>query len=207
MIAQKLSRREREKLRQRQDILTAALMLFSQKGYHNVSMQEIAEKAEFATGTLYKFFSAKKELYKTLILEQFDEFEKAFAGALVSGGSEIEKLRNYVRTKGEHFRNSLPFIRIYMAEARGVSFAIKSGVDETMRKRYTRLLEKLAAVFESGIKSKRFRNIASPFTMAVALDSTVNSMLLLWLESPEKYPYPENPDKILNIFFMGLMPS
>ena len=38
----KLSRREKEKLRQRQEMLDAALSLFSEKGYHNVSMHEIA---------------------------------------------------------------------------------------------------------------------------------------------------------------------
>ncbi|MEN6472395.1 MAG: helix-turn-helix domain-containing protein, partial [Syntrophaceae bacterium] len=64
----KLPRREREKERQRQEMLEAALGLFSDKGYHNVTMHEIAEKAEFAIGTLYKFFRNKEDLYRTLIL-------------------------------------------------------------------------------------------------------------------------------------------
>ncbi|RPJ04344.1 MAG: TetR/AcrR family transcriptional regulator, partial [Deltaproteobacteria bacterium] len=50
----KLPRREREKLRQRHEVLDVALRLFSEKGYHNVSMHEIAKEAEFAIGTLYK---------------------------------------------------------------------------------------------------------------------------------------------------------
>ena len=58
-----------------------ALDLFSQKGYHNVSMQEIAEKAEFAIGTLYKFFQNKEDLYKALVLEQCDQFEEALMPA------------------------------------------------------------------------------------------------------------------------------
>jgi len=63
----KLSRREREKLRQRQEVLDVALGLFSEKGYHNVSMHEIAKAAEFAIGTLYKFFRNKEDLYRALI--------------------------------------------------------------------------------------------------------------------------------------------
>ena len=47
-----LSRREREKLWQRQQMLNAAVELFSRKGYHHVTMHEIAQKAEFAIGTL-----------------------------------------------------------------------------------------------------------------------------------------------------------
>ena len=80
MAEQTLPRREREKLRQRQEIVTTALDLFSQKGYHNVSMQEIAEKAEFAIGTLYKFFQNKEDLYKTIVLERCDDFEAAYPG-------------------------------------------------------------------------------------------------------------------------------
>jgi TetR/AcrR family transcriptional regulator len=37
-----LTRKEREKIRHREDILEAALKLFSEKGFHNVSMQDIA---------------------------------------------------------------------------------------------------------------------------------------------------------------------
>ena len=48
----KLSRREREKIRHKEEILEAALMLFSEKGFQNVSMQEIAKASEFGIGTL-----------------------------------------------------------------------------------------------------------------------------------------------------------
>lgn len=78
-------------------------------------------------------------------------------------------------------------------------------MNETLRVRYYRFLDKLAALFDSGIRSKRFKNIASPCAVAVALDSTINAMLLLWLEAPEKHPFPEDPDTILNIFFKGLV--
>ncbi|MBW1921133.1 MAG: helix-turn-helix transcriptional regulator, partial [Deltaproteobacteria bacterium] len=36
-----LTRRERERLRHRKEILEAAVELFSEKGFYNVSMQEI----------------------------------------------------------------------------------------------------------------------------------------------------------------------
>ena len=47
----RLSRRERDRLRHKEEILTAALKLFAERGFHEVSMQEIAARAEFATGT------------------------------------------------------------------------------------------------------------------------------------------------------------
>ena len=205
MQTEKLPRREREKLRQRQEMLAAAFDLFSQKGYHNVSMHEIAVKAEFAIGTLYKFFENKEDLYKALVLEQCDKFEDAVARAIGDGDDEVEKLRNYVRTKGERFRENLPFVRLFLAESRGASFNIKAGLDEELRKRYYSFLEKLALIFASGIKNKRFKNITDPYHLAVALDSVVDAFLLLWLDAPERHPFPEDPDTILDIFLKGLV--
>jgi AcrR family transcriptional regulator len=205
MEDQKLPRREREKLRQRQEMLATALNLFSQKGYHNVSMHEIAEKAEFAIGTLYKFFQNKEELYKALVLEQCDKFEAALIQALETPEDEIGKLRNYVRTKGEWFHSNLPFVRLFLAESRGASFNIKAGLDDEIRKRYYIFLESLASIFASGIKNQRFKKIADPYYLAVALASVIDASLLLWLDMPERHPYPEDPDAILNIFFKGLI--
>lgn len=205
MKTKKIPRRERERIRQRQEILSGALRLFSEKGYHNVSMQEIAEETEFATGTLYKFFINKEDLYKAIVTEESETFSATLTAVIEAPGDEVEKLRNYVKAKGGMFREKLPFIRLYLAESRGVSFNINAGLDVEMRQRYHGLLDRLAEVFRSGIASGRFRKIADPYQLAVAFDSTIISFLLLWLDAPERYPYPENPDDILNIFFQGLV--
>jgi len=204
MQDEKLSRREREKLRQRGHMLDAALELFAEKGFHNVSMQEIAKRAEFAIGTLYKFFQNKEDLYKALVLEQSDKFHVTMVKAIEEPGDEIERLRKYIVTKGELFRENLTFIRLYLAENRGASYNLKAGSDDEVRRRYYSFLEKLAAIIESGVKKHRFRNIADPYSLAVALDSTVNAFLRLWVDAPEEHPYPEDPDAILNIFLKGL---
>lgn len=205
MEGQKLPRREREKLRQRQEMLAAALDLFSQKGYYNVSMHEIAAHAEFSIGTLYKFFQNKEDLYKALVLEQCDKFEDALIQAIETPDDEIEKLRNYVRTRSERFRSNLPFVRLFLAESRGVSFNIKAGLNEELRKRYYNFLERLSTIFDRGIKNQRFKKIADPYYLAAALDSIVDASLLLWLDAPDRHPYPEDPDTILDIFFKGLI--
>jgi AcrR family transcriptional regulator len=205
MESQKLPRREREKLQQRQEMLAAALALFSEKGYHNVSIHEVARKAEFAIGTIYKFFENKEDLYKGLVLEESNKFHHALMQAIQKPDDEVEKLRNYVRTKGELFRENLAFIRLYFAETKGASFNIKAGLDNEVRRHYNSFLERLALVFDSGIKNRRFKKTGDPYHLAVALDSVVNAFLLLWLEAPARHPYPQNTDEILNIFFEGLI--
>ena len=188
-------------------MLSAALKLFSEKGYHNVSMHEIAGKAEFAIGTIYKFFNSKEDLYKALVLEQSDKFHTALMQALEVPDNEIEKLRNYVRAKGKFFRANASMIRLYFAETRGASFNIMAGLDSEIREQYDVFLQKLATVFEGGIKNKRFKKISDPYYLAIAIESITNAFLFLWLETPGKHPYPENPDVILGILLKGLINS
>jgi len=205
MEHKKLSRREREKLAQRREMLAAALELFSERGYHNVSMHTIAEKSEFAIGTLYKFFSNKEELYQALIMEKFFKFHEALSRAIEQSDDEVEKLRNYVQAKGEVFRANVSMIRLYFAETHGARYNVMAGFNTEIRQRRSRFMQTLAAIFESGMKKRRFKRIADPHHLAIALDSISNAFLFLWLDEPERHPYPEDPDTVLNILFKGLL--
>lgn len=55
-------RRAREKERRKEEIIDAAETLFFSKGIDNTTMDEIAESAELAKGTLYLYFSNKEDL-------------------------------------------------------------------------------------------------------------------------------------------------
>ncbi len=200
-----LSRREREKVRQRQDMLEAALSLFSEKGYHNVTMHEIASKAEFAIGTLYKFFKNKEDLYKALILEKTDAFHSAINAAIGEQGDEVDRLRNYIRVKGEIFRVHVPVIRLYFSEKYGESFNLMAELNDRIRQRHEKSLKVLADVFESGMRNNRFRRNADPHALAVALDGISTAFLSRWLEEPGSRTSPENPEAILNILLKGLV--
>jgi len=199
------TRREREKERQRQEMLDAAMDLFAGKGYHNVTMHEIAEKADFAIGTLYKFFRNKEDLYKALMLQKADEFNEAIRRALDGPEDEMDKLRGYVKTKGELFQAHLPAIRLYFMEAHGESFDLMAGLDSEIRKRRRKTQAILESVFASGTGTGRFKAIADPHALALALDGITTAFLFEWLEDPERYPYPEDPDVILNILCKGLV--
>ena len=205
MEEQTLSRREREKLRQRGEIMAAALALFSEKGYHNVSMQEIAERSEFAIGTLYKFFKNKENLYETIILESSLKFNQALMDALAEGPDEVELLKNYVQTVFALFQDNAATIRLYFAVTRGVNFPSRSSFDITIRERHTQVLGRLATIIEKGVRKKRFNRIAAPHHVAVAVHGVTASFLFHWLEDPDNHPYPEDPNVILNIFFQSML--
>ena len=200
-----LSRREREKLAQREEMLAAAMRLFSEKGYGNVSMQEIAQSAEFAIGTLYKFFKSKEDLYKAIIQEGSERFFRLMTEAVDRPEKEVDRLRNYMKVKREFFRVHAPMIRIYFSETLASRSNVVARLSPETRKLHEALLERLATIFENGMKARRFRRIAEPYHLAIALENITNAFLFLWLDEPDTHPFPEDPDIILNILFKGLI--
>jgi AcrR family transcriptional regulator len=202
MEEKRLSRREREKERQRGEMLTAALELFSKRGYHGVSMHEIAKKAEFAVGTVYKFFKGKEHLYETLMNEIAVKYHAALKDALSKDEDTIALLGEYVRAKAEIFADNASVLRLYIAGARGANFNIRAGLDKEMGRLYDDVLEVLALVIEKGVRKKVLKAL-DPHYMAVALDGLTNAFLFCWLKDPERHPYQANLAMITELFLRG----
>lgn len=64
-----LSRKEREKLFKKNEILSAAVRLFAQKGYERTTLDEIASAAEFGKGTIYNYFNSKEDIFLAIMEE------------------------------------------------------------------------------------------------------------------------------------------
>jgi AcrR family transcriptional regulator len=68
----KKRRGARRRERTRTDILNAARDVFAERGYHEASIAEIAERADIAVGTFYLYFHDKDEAFETILDEGFE---------------------------------------------------------------------------------------------------------------------------------------
>src|SRR5881392_3023944 len=59
----------------RQRILDATLALASKGGYDAVQMRTVAERADVAVGTLYRYFPSKVHLLVSALAREFEQFE------------------------------------------------------------------------------------------------------------------------------------
>lgn len=90
-----LSRKEREKAARRELILNAAEEIIQRRGFKSATMDEIAEKAEVAKGTLYLYFKNKTSIYIAICERGSSILNKRMAGVLtmdINGLNMIEKL-------------------------------------------------------------------------------------------------------------------
>lgn len=91
-------RRAREKANIREDILDAARTLFVKEGYEHVSIRKIAEKVEYAPGTIYLYFRDKAEILERLCDETFGKLSQKMQAINADPSNPLDGLRRGLRT-------------------------------------------------------------------------------------------------------------
>jgi AcrR family transcriptional regulator len=85
----------------RSEILDSALAVFSERGYHAASIDDIAGEAGVSKALIYEHFASKQELHADLIARNARELTQRVAGAL--SGVEIESTSKRLATGLEAF--------------------------------------------------------------------------------------------------------
>jgi AcrR family transcriptional regulator len=67
------ARRKREKEERQQSILQAAREVFFENGFHQATVETVAERAEVSKGTVYLYFESKETILAHLLLEVLRE--------------------------------------------------------------------------------------------------------------------------------------
>lgn len=74
-----LRRRDEAKALFRNAILEAAEQVFAERGFHGARIQDIAEQARIAVGTVYNHFEQKEDVLRALLEERSEELFAEFA--------------------------------------------------------------------------------------------------------------------------------
>jgi AcrR family transcriptional regulator len=91
-------RRAREKEGLREEILDAARTLFVKDGYESVSIRKIADKVEYAPGTIYLYFRDKAEILDRICEETFVKLLRKMHAIEQDTAEPLDKLRRGLRT-------------------------------------------------------------------------------------------------------------
>lgn len=90
----------------RRQLLDVALGVFAREGYHEASMNDVAEAAGVTKPVLYQHFESKRELYLELLRDVGGRLELAIAEATADAGGPRQQveagLRAYFEFVAEH---------------------------------------------------------------------------------------------------------
>ena len=141
----------------RSELLTAARAVFGKKGFHEASIEEIAEMAEVAKGTVYLYYKSKKDLYMEAVRFGVELLNRELKAQSEQPGACLERLRLLTETKILFFEENRDFFRIYYSELGklpGHPAAIAMARDLYMEQ--AKVFER---VLREGIRQKEVRNL------------------------------------------------
>src|SRR3954466_5094503 len=149
------TRREERRLRQqdisRQQLLDAAEEVFGRKGFHEATLKEVAELAEFAVGSVYSFFENKDDLFRQIFVRRGEQFIPDLQAILEDNEvSPVAQLHALVDFEIGFFRSRPHFGRLYLRYSSATSLSSDREIDIVMRERYEVAMQLQAALFRRG---------------------------------------------------------
>ncbi|MBY8886186.1 TetR/AcrR family transcriptional regulator [Streptomyces sp. PTM05] len=104
----------------RQKLYEAAVTLIAEQGFSSTTVDEIAERAGVAKGTVYYNFASKNDLFEELLRHGVGlltaSLREASEGAVASGGSNVDALDAMIRAGLEFIARYPSFTQLYVAE-------------------------------------------------------------------------------------------
>lgn len=150
-------RREREKLKRRNDILDAAREIFFTKGLHATTIDDIARSTELARGTIYLYFETKEEIYATVLMEGLDILQRMIQESFDPDSDALTNILNghdaYMRFH-DQFPHHHSVMLVHKMEIIGqVPDAMRREIDNKV----AAMARQIADVLDEGVRSGIFR--------------------------------------------------
>jgi AcrR family transcriptional regulator len=188
VASQPLGRRERNKQAKLERIMTAASELFAEHGVDEVTTQQIADKADIGTGTLFLYAKTKGEL---LLLVQNAQYAAALQRGRASAETipdVLDAVLSIVQPIVQCNRAQIENGRTYLREMvfgdpeephHGEAFAIAAQTEEAITavlRRDKRVAEGDAATLARVVSSVMFLSMAASLNVARSVEEIVQDI-------------------------------
>lgn len=183
----------------RMEIMQIAAQLFSEKSYHDVTMDEVAAKVGVAKGTIYLYFESKEKLYLEILEHGFEGIESIIEKEIAKNDPAPEKLKKVLKLIFRFYRQNLDVLRIL---SRDETHLIREHYEFTERWRHRRikLYEK---ILEKGVKEGSFRPINTELT-ALVIFGLVRSVMFFYENDKSA---EETAEEVFSVVDRGILAS
>lgn len=177
MTSEPPARREEKKAISRRRILEAAREIFFRAGFMAANLDDVAQRAGVAKGTLYRYFESKAELYVAVLGADSAVFEKKMRDTIDLSLTASDQIRATGLFYFQHWTRNREYFQIFWAiENQSIIGELPSEVLAEVTKLWQQCLDVLASSIERGVASGEFRP-CDPWEVANILWTTSNGLL------------------------------
>ena len=178
-----------------QQMLDAAVQMFSVNGYHETSMDAIAAAAEISKPMLYLYYGSKEELFAACLSRELSRFVEVVRADIDLKQSPHELLRRTILSVLHYIdANRASWIVLYTQATSSQAFA------QTIREGREKIIDLVARLLENGTKNPEPDN--DFHMMAVALVGAGEAVAAR--VSVGDADVDEAAELLINLFWRGL---
>lgn len=111
----------KEKDSTKDKFIKSALILFSEKGYDGVTVQDIADSVGVTAPALYKHFKGKKELYEAILDDSIDNFENSLASMKLDFKNNADQVDMFLNMTEEEQIESVKNLFLHLVHDERIS--------------------------------------------------------------------------------------
>jgi AcrR family transcriptional regulator len=199
----KSERKEREFNARRAEILLQAEKIFALKGYHEVTMAEIAGASGFSTGSLYQFFAGKEDLYTTMVCEKLDLMHTEVRKETNAAIDIIDKIETLIYAHLQFIERNKDFCSLFIGGENAALSKTLASFRQKLIDDYFKHITFIEDLLKEGVENGLIRALP-PHDMAQALFFLIRASAIEWMLYPAEKPPCSKKDFILEIFLNGV---
>ncbi len=188
----------------KEKIIEAAGIVFAKKGFHQAKMDDIAEMAKVAKGTLYYNYSSKSKLFAATVTQGLNHIMEAMEGNLESDLPFLEHFHSIFSTLIRLYVSNSEVTRIYANE-------MSSGIDDEVLIDIKKVRRRFNTFIEDRLRYGQEKGYLRPLPQhlsALAIIGIIDTLCSHYLEDPDHDSLDEIIETVFTILSAGLaMPS
>lgn len=168
----------------RDRILSAAVKVFSNKGYHDTKVDEIVEESNTSKGAVYFHFPSKQRIFLAIVEEFTSLLEKKLLEAIEREPDGVRRVNAALQIGLETFGKYRSIAKIFLVQA--------SGLGQAFEETRLDILAKFAAVIKSYLDQAVAEGDIPPLDTEVASYAwigAINEVVIRWVHTG--HPEPE----------------
>ena len=195
----RVSRRETKKRELREAIYETAMALFLQKGFDNVTVEDITHQIEIAKGTFFNYFPNKESILLYFMRRHLDEVKDQIPRVIKEAKTTQQKLHCLFSILAKMVVTNEPLVKWVLLESLRLR-VYKKEKKEVSRK----ILQNVVEIIREGQERGEIKKNMNPEKIAKIMESIFFFSAIRWLTFDRHTPLIDDIQEQIQYFFQGI---